>query len=188
MYDLLKTKQIILIFEKIILGLKLKMKAIGIINIVLGCLYLGGNLIGLIVIFIEKMIFSSMRSMPYNEFVPFDIYSYLNDILNMMLMNFPISLIVYGMLLFGGIKILKKDNLGIKLTKASAWSTIGWYFFYIILAYITLSPYFQFFEGSSIIMNIVFVIGGIIGFVVTCGYPIFLIIYFKKDRSFNNKS
>ncbi len=160
------------------------MKAIGIINIVLGGLYIVMNLIGTLIIYIEKVVFSSMANLSYNDFMPFDMGSYMSDIFNMMLINLPVSLIIYGMLLLGGIKIVKKDEAGIRFTKISSWTIIVWYFVYMAYAYLTLSPYFEFFAGSGIFMAVMFIIGGIFGFVFTCGYPVFLLIYFRKPRTF----
>ena len=160
------------------------MKAIGIINVILGSLYILMNLIGTLIIYIEKIIFSSLGNMPYNEFMPFDMSSYMSDLFDMMLINLPVSLIIYGLFLFGGIKILKKDQTGIILTKTSAWCIIAWFFAYMTYTYLTLSKYFEFLHEGGIILGIIFIIGGIVGFVFTCGYPVFLLIYFRKPRVF----
>ena len=160
------------------------MKAIGIINIVLGGLCIIGNLIGTLIIYIEKIIFSSMINLPYNEFMPFDMGTYMSDIFNLMLINLPVVLIIYVMLLLSGIKIVKKDEAGIRLAKVSSWSIIAWYFAYMAFAYITFAPYFELFAGSGIFMAIMFIIGGLIGLVFTCGYPVFLLLYFRKPRTF----
>jgi uncharacterized paraquat-inducible protein A len=160
------------------------MKAIGIINIVLGGLYIAMNLLGTLILYIEKIIFSSISNLPYNDFMPFDMGAYMADIFNLMLINLPLALIIYTMLLLGGIKIVKKDEAGIRLTKVSAWSIIAWYLAYMVFAYLTFEPYFEFFAGSGPIMAVIFVIAGIIGFVFTCGYPVFLLLYFRKPRTF----
>jgi len=161
------------------------MKAIGIINVALGGLYIIMNIIGLLIIYIEKMIFSSISDASFNQYMPFDMGSYMSDIFKMMLINLPFSLIIYGMLLFSGIKILKKDEAGIRLTKVSSWTIIVWFFVSMSYSFLTLSHYFESFTGSNAFMVVMLIFGGIIGFIFTCGYPIFLLIYFKKPRQFN---
>ena len=160
------------------------MKAIGIINIALGGLYIVMNLIGLLIIYIEKIIFSSLQNAPVKDFMPFDMGAYMSDLFNLMLISVPVSIIAYGMLLLGGVKILNKNESGFRLTKTSSWIIIVWFIVYMVYSYLTISPYFESFIGNSVLMILLFIVGGLIGFVFTCGYPIFLLIYFNKPRQF----
>jgi hypothetical protein len=164
------------------------MKAIGIINIVLGGLYIIMNALGLLIIYIEKLVFSSLNDFSYsefsyNEFMPFDMNAYMSDLFNIMLFSVPVSIIAYGILLLGGIKILKKNETGIRMIKASSWIIIAWFIAYMVYFYLTMTPYFEAMAGGMFV-SVMFIIGGIIGFVFTCGYPIFLLIYFSKPRQF----
>jgi hypothetical protein len=161
------------------------MKAIGIVNIILSSLYMGGYVIGLIVMYIEKLIFSSIYDLSYPVYMPFDMNAYFSDLFNMMLVSFPVSIIIYGMLLLGGIKIVKKNEQGIRYTKISSLLIIAWYFVYMAYMYLVLTPYFEnMAHMGGIFATIMFIIGGIVGLVFTCGYPVFLLIYFRKPRQF----
>jgi hypothetical protein len=170
------------------------MKAIGIINIILGGLNIIMNIVALLLIWVEKIIFTSLNdymyndfsynSFSYNSYMPFDMGSYMSDLLNVMLLSFPVAMIAYIMMLMGGIKILKKNETGIQLTKISSWVCIAWYFAYMAYFYMTMSHYFESMAGGSIFVSIMFIFGSLIGFVFTCGYPIFLLIYFRKPREF----
>ena len=152
------------------------------------------NLVGLLVIYIEKLIFSSLSDFTYgdypydqfsyNDYMPFDMGAYMSDLLNLMLLSLPVAMIAYGILLFGGIKILKKNVIGIQLTKISSWVIIVWYFAYMAYFYLTMSHYFESLSGGSVFVTIMFIFGGLVGFVFTCGYPIFLLIYLRKPRQF----
>ena len=136
------------------------MKAIGIINVVLGGLNIIMNVVGLLLIWIEKIIFSSLNDFTYNEYsynsfsynsyMPFDMSSYMSDLLKVMLVSFPVAMIAYTIMLFGGIKILKKNLTGILLTKISSWVAIVWYFAYMTYFYMTMSHYFESMTGGSI--------------------------------------
>lgn len=161
------------------------MKAIGIINIVVGSLYITMNLIGLLLIYIEKVIFSSIPQMEFNEFVAFDISGYFNDIFNLMLISVPVSVIAYSLMLIGGIRILGRNETGIGLTKTSSWIIILWFIIYILYAYYIFSPYIEQFTGETVLLPILYFFCSLVGFVFTCGYPVFLLIYFNKPRQFS---
>jgi hypothetical protein len=161
------------------------MKAIGIVNIILSSLYMGGYVIGLIVMYIEKLIFSSINDLSYPVYTSFDMNAYFSDLFNMMLLSFPVSIIIYGMLLLGGIKIVKKNEQGIRYTQISSLLIIVWYFVYMAYMYLVLTPYFEnMAHMGGLFATIMFIIGGIVGLVFTCGYPVFLLIYFRKPRQF----
>ena len=159
------------------------MKAIGIINIILGGMYIIMNLISLLIIYIEKVIFTKLHY-GLNEFIPFNLEAYMNDLFDVMLVTVPLSLIAYILFLMGGVKILKKNHVGIKLTKTSSWIIIASYFFYMAYMYIVLSPYIEQLMINKTFMLVILIIILIFGFVFTCGYPIFLLIYFNKPRQF----
>jgi len=155
------------------------MKAIGIVNIAWSGINILGALISLVIIWVEKMIFS--RSPLMNEInLGFDFTSYMNTIFDIILIFTPLTLIVFSFLLIGGIKILKLNNDGIRYTKIAAISIIMWYIVYMVYSFYSLVPVFQNVPNFNAILSIIVVFSIIMGLIFVCGYPIFLLIYLRN--------
>jgi len=155
------------------------MKAIGIVNIAWSGINILGALISLVIIWVEKMIFS--RSPLMNEInLGFDFTSYMNTIFDIILIFTPLTLIVFSFLLIGGIKILKLNNDGIRYTKIAAISIIMWYIVYMVYSFYSLVPVFQNVPNFNAILSIIIAISIIMGLIFVCGYPIFLLIYLRN--------
>ena len=155
------------------------MKAIGIVNIAWSGINILGALVGLVIIWVEKMIFFRSPLMNNLNF-GFDFTSYMNTIFDIMLIFTPLTLIVFSFLLIGGIKILKLNNDGIRYTKIAAISIIMWYIVYMVYSFYSLVPVFQNVPNFNAILSIIIAISIIMGLIFVCGYPIFLLIYLRN--------
>jgi dolichyl-phosphate-mannose--protein O-mannosyl transferase len=121
--------------------------------------------------------------MPENDFIVLDFAGYFREMSNLMLLSLPFTAIAYGMMLSGGIKLLKKEETGIHHTRISAWVIIAWYVLYLAYFSTVMKQYFDAMFGSGFTLAML-IAGGLFGMVMVCGYPVFLLIYFNKPRKF----
>ncbi|OFX42327.1 MAG: hypothetical protein A2046_04010 [Bacteroidetes bacterium GWA2_30_7] len=156
------------------------MKAISIISIIYGAIVLISAIISLPIIYLEKILFEKIPMMSHGYGVTFNMPDLLGDMLNKMMIVMPLQAIINVLLLISGIKMLKKNNIGITYAKYASIFSIIWYIFYAIFMK---SVFVNLFSMNPIFRNIgegfyYFIV--ISGGIFACAYPVFLLFYLNK--------
>jgi hypothetical protein len=112
---------------------------------------------------------------------------FINNIMTVVIINFPAQLIIEGLLLFAGIKILRNDSKGIILSKAYAWSNMIWFITYMVMLYFVISEFLTGYLGSNgtHMFPALMIAASLIGFIFKCGYSVFLLIFLRNRNSVN---
>ena len=164
------------------------MKAVGIVSIIYGSLAILYGIFSLLAMMVYTNIFGFMPGFD-QDMMGFEFEAYIYAIGDMVRVVMPIAIVAGGIYLWGGINIVRKFR-GVFQLQLAATLNILWYIFYIWLFVTKVVPIFiGFFDTFSElrqmndIIYIVFIISFIIGALFYCGYPVFLLIYLRKERS-----
>jgi len=161
------------------------MKAVGIISIIYGTL---GILYGLASLIMVSFTVNFLGFMPeYDAYMQgFDMEAYMWAIQGMMKIIMPLMIVVGGIYLWGGIVAVKKLAAVFHL-RLAAILNIAWYCLYIYMFVTRVMPSLDSFfygYGFSEMMNMVMIVALVFGGIFYCGYPIFLLIWLKKERNY----
>ena len=158
------------------------MKAISIITIIYGGLVAIWSMIGLLIISIQKMIFHFIPDQDLQD-IPLNFHDYVGSIHQLYLIFMPLMLMIAIFYLIAGIRLLNENENAINLTRLSAILNLLWYIGYAF-SIMNLSHVFTSdFDMSGEIIHRIMIAGIMFGAVFTCGYPVFLLIYFAGKKT-----
>lgn len=163
------------------------MKAIGIITIIYSSLSILGSILTLPILYLEKIIFSRMpihyhSYSTYNDELNSRMVDFFDDIFNKMIIVMPVYLVISVLLLLSGIKMIKKQNIGITYAKYASVFTLIWYVFYAIMFKSVFNNIVQLTGEIMPIFDVIYYFAIIVGGVFSCGYQIFLLIYLRNKQ------
>jgi len=164
------------------------MKTVGIISIIYGSLAILYGVFSLLAMLVYANIFGFIPELD-QDMLGVDFEAYIHSIADLVRAVMPIAIIAGGIYVWGGINVVKKIR-GIFQLQLAAVLNILWYIFYIYLFVSKVYPVFMDVFGSFDeiyqlrgFIFVAFIISFIIGAVYYCGYPVFLLIYLKKQNS-----
>lgn len=156
------------------------MKAVSIISIIYGAIVLISAIISLPIIYIEKIVFERIPAMSYGYEAHINMSEIFSDMMSKMIIVMPLQAIINALLLISGIKMLKKNNIGITYAKYAAIFSIIWYIFYsvymksVFVGMFSMNPIFGSIGEGFYYVTI------ILGGIFACAYPVFLLFYLNK--------
>ncbi|GAB4283285.1 MAG: hypothetical protein Kow0068_08120 [Marinilabiliales bacterium] len=161
------------------------MKTIGIINIIYGGLGILGGIITILVLIIQMFVFGFLQhNLPPMSSEDYEIMMKVQDAYTLNFFIVPVSILIATLFLISGIRILKKNISGVKLAISASISSIAFYFISAGLVwFMFLQKIFATIPGVDIqklgyfYLAIIIVAG-----VFNIGYPVFQLIYLKKEK------
>lgn len=161
------------------------MRTIGILNIIFGGLGILSGFVGIIALLIQRLVFKLMEQpVMLEDETAGDFFSAMISMNDLGLIATPFTITISVLFLIGGIRILKKQPNSVNTSILACYMGIIFYAIYIIVYRIyfiqslfDMVPYL-----NKSFLDLMFIVGTIIGGVFVCGYPVFLLIYLKKSR------
>ena len=161
------------------------MKTIGIINIIYGGLGLLASAASILGVLIQYYIFKVIQQPIYNEDPQAaEFFNKMQDVYDIYYITIPLGLIISILFLISGIRLLKKVFNSFQLTIAASYTNILGYIINTVIVWLFfLEDIFAMIPGFNTTNFSYFYFAiAILGGIISCGYPIFLLFYVKKDR------
>jgi len=160
------------------------MKAVGIISIIYGSLVIIYGIFSLLMISVYANLIRFIPELDAYMY-GFDLEAYMFIILGVLKILMPLAIVVGAIYLWGGIGAVRKVSSIFQLRLAAILNII-WYLLYIYLFLTRILPFlngllFDFDLGP--LFNIIFIFAFLIGAIFYCGYPVFLLIWLRKERT-----
>ena len=144
-----------------------------------GCTAVFG-LFFLVIIFLQKLMFSAMPS----TVNMMDQRLYMETLHNIWLVFMPLLIFLSLLFLFSGYHLYKARLVGKRLTQGASIAVILWFAFYALILEVKAGAMM---ENTFFLNNILYipfmVFSYLMSFVMICGYPVFLLFYLSRRRA-----
>jgi hypothetical protein len=161
------------------------MRTVSIISIVYGSLGLVWAAVASIIIKLQKAILGNFTFPDeLNEYM--DINAFLDTIYSMLGSLFPFVFLIAILFILSGILHLTGNSSFKTFIIIAAILNIIWYLAYMVLMQIEVMPMINSMELiPKGLMNLLMILVMLINAVFYCGYPIYLLLYIRKDREWD---
>jgi hypothetical protein len=158
----------------------MKTKVISVLTMVYGGCTAVFGLFFLVIIFLQKLMFSAMPSSV--NFMNQRLY--METLHNIWLIFMPLLIFLGLLFLFSGYHLYKSRLVGKRLTQSASIAVILWFAFYAFILEVKAGAMM---ENTFILNNIVYVpfmvFSYLMSFVMICGYPVFLLFYLSRRHA-----
>lgn len=168
----------------------MKNKVVSVLTMVYGGLEAAFGLFSLLGIFMQRLMMRATPSFSHPNFHGGSLEFWLRiEITHNVWLVFMPFLIVLGFLfVVSGYQLYKNKGVSVPLIRVSSLSIILWFVLYAVINVLWLPYITRGFELNHAFLILLMILSMVMSFVMTCGYPVFLLFYLPRISRTNEPS